>query len=802
MPSNQKRVVLIVGDSFIDENWLMSRGDIYHSYNVGKEHYISNLPNADCRIISFCGAASVWRTLRGPGLQHRTVSAGKSMVPSMVEKCELLLLTAWNPSDSNLLMCLLCDKKDVSIGLTPYRLSGLTTPHWNSKAKRWCPHLRTQTECCYQRSMFNLVKTNCPKAATNTSSNHLVRLYEGFGSDQPRLQYRFDWKLDLDNQYKNYGIVGEIKKSIPKTEVDAIVAVDHGYGVIDNELVKRLHRAFPKAKWYIRSKLESATWMDELKKARKKPRLTFTDEQLLEYTYGVRVWRHGPTVLGHAALEVLGDLLGLKKYLHTKTIHSVRVKPENAALLFEDDTVIAATSTTGTKRVRGRHSNRSREKDDAYLVNIASAPGEKKPICVGRSTVFFSSLVYWDQMFVPLRNSMSSACSWALRNAYLWTDSCTKAWLEKKPSNLTGPFDQAIYRPPWPPAVVGPRQRLSHRLTYLASWHEWNRSSIGQGVVTVGGEKQIHLWRAHGTLKDYICPGGDKRSEINKLITRLQAYGNERDPRYPFNCLLLAEPGWGKSTLAKCLAQHFDFQHLSFSVAQMASNQDLMNSLKQIMSVQNRTRARVLVFVDEIDAQIESHTAMGLLLGPIWDGSFASEGTTYRIEPCVWVFASTKPLNHLRVESKGRDFLSRINGPIIELDFFGGDRREKLHAEQDEERRKVLMKRMVRSDPESKRRRTELVYHGVNFLNRVFGPISSIDQNVLRVFYNAMPFDGIRSIEILASRFHDISLGQVTMRNVPRLDSYPELGRHIQELEPWPHEDAKKPVKVITNPPK
>lgn len=107
----------------------------------------------------------------------------------------------------------------------------------------------------------------------------------------------------------------------------------------------------------------------------------------------------------------------------------------------------------------------------------------------------------------------------------------------------------------------------------------------------------------------------------------------------------------------------------------------------------------------------------------------------------------------------------------------------------------------MRDNPASQPLRTELVYYGVNFLNRLFGPISSIDESVLKVFYDTMTIDGIRSVEILVSRFRDISRGRVTIRNVPDRDVYRELDRHIHVLEPWPTEDTGA-VKVMVHPPK
>ena len=38
------------------------------------------------------------------------------------------------------------------------------------------------------------------------------------------------------------------------------------------------------------------------------------------------------------------------------------------------------------------------------------------------------------------------------------------------------------------------------------------------------------------------------------------------------------------------------------------------------------------------------------------------------MSPAVWVFASTEPIEKLVQPKKGSDFVSRLNGPVIELD--------------------------------------------------------------------------------------------------------------------------------------
>ena len=61
--SIEKNILLVIGDSFIDENWLMSKLDLYHSSHIGDEHFISMLPKPNSSIISFCGVGAIMKML-------------------------------------------------------------------------------------------------------------------------------------------------------------------------------------------------------------------------------------------------------------------------------------------------------------------------------------------------------------------------------------------------------------------------------------------------------------------------------------------------------------------------------------------------------------------------------------------------------------------------------------------------------------------------------------------------------------------------------------------------------------------
>lgn len=511
------------------------------------------------------------------------------------------------------------------------------------------------------------------------------------------------------------------------------------------------------------------------------------DQQLVNHMYGVRTWKRSRS-LCRASLELLGNLLGLTTYKHGTEKESSFVKAENTAVLFEDNWAIS-----------GSRANQGKAKIN-YLPKYSD---EKMVIRVGRTSIFFNSLIYWDLMKGLNEGTIAQATEFAIRNMHSWMKICSEAWNNERPSGLSGPFEDVLS---WnEPDSIKTRSGTICE-DYETSWNEWNRSSTGDGVLAykrdVCGKnilinspqnisngnciRELHLWRSYGTLPEFVCPGGEKRSQINDLVSSLNIFKKNKEPSVPFNCLFIAEPGWGKTYIAQCLSGYFDFDFLSYSIAQMASAKELIDTFKEISSTQKRSRKKVLVFMDEIDAKIIAQTALGLLLGPMWDGNFKSEGYTNKIDPCIWIFACTTPLNSLRKLTKGRDFLSRINGPIINIDFLDNSIREDIHKGiVTEKSRKDQLKQHLSSKPKrrSDDKKTEIVYQVVNLLNKQFGPIAEIDSIVLDLFYNILPVNGVRSLQIFVSKFNNITKGRINKRNVPALIDNKELEEQIILLD-------------------
>lgn len=738
-----KETILVVGDFFLDENWLMARCDNLHSTNVGDAHYRSLLNTSDSMILSLCGIANVLKILSGP--------QGESISPkSLLNDYRLVGVGVWNPKDEDVIKCILCQKGYYKIKVTPYTLKGLERKQ--KKSDNGCPYSKNGIiKCDSQPQMINLLKFTDESLV---STNRLYRIYEGFGSDQPKLLCRYDWQMKIDKTKLELDQLDNIENS----NVTKIIIVDHGKEVIGKKLVKELYKRYPNAEWYIRIKQSSPPWLNSLIKNNIRLKLIITDEQMIKNKYGVRKWAYNNT-LGRGSLEILGDLLGLDKYQDGKEVKNTDYpKIENAAILFEDNSAIAGTLMENA--------------DDANVVYIPAPQGKIQPIRVGRTSIFFNSLIYWDLSPRTKDDQKDIGCEYALNNMYQWTKECSDAWMNEEINSLSGPFDEVIT---WG-NIISNKKHDNPSFQYKKEWDKWNNSSNFNNLFLQEKIKKIQLWRGYGILDSYMCPGGPKRTSINNLVNSLNTYNNEKNPKNPYNCLFLAEPGWGKSYLAECLSKHFDYEYLEYSIAQKPSAKDLIDDFKEIASTQKRISKKVLVFIDEIDAEIEGHEALSLLLGPMWNGNFKTERETYKIDPCIWVFASTKPLDSIRKLSKGRDFLSRINGDTLNLDYLTDENREKIHERANEEDRWLKLNKHFQNTPILQ---TELVYLGINILNKKFGTITHIDREVLRLFFNIFPENGIRSLSIFVSYFSQPIDGKIRKINVPDIKDY-RIERHIK----------------------
>jgi hypothetical protein len=755
--ATEVETIVVLGDWFIDENWLVAQQETYTSSHTGNIHYLSKHQNIDKRMFSLCGATEIMVVLKSyfdakhPG-QYSFIGFG-----------------AWNRNDDDILHCTLCSDHTEQIHLTPYVIKSLQGVEVKD-GKRICPY--GSDSCRYQDlNLINLA------AGTNVSTNRIVRCYEGYGGGRPRLLYRFDWQLPVSPSDLDYSKFSDLRNR----NVTAVIIEDHAKGVITSDSIRALLDVLKSPlsiKWFMRSKQDDPPWLDTLNSKNIKFQLNVIDYKLAEHRHGERKWWYGPN-LGRASLELLGNLTGEVVYEHgDQAPLRCRYRSHRAAVLLDDNTAIA--------------------KEQQTCFSLYKPAGPKQLINIGRTTLFFISLIAQDLSTAMRARDFGTQASKALQIAFQWSKEASRAW-NKEELHFYGSYDDALDSLDQADHGAGVLEAGYHQ-----AWDLWNDSSSGLGIVTSSDadkSMRFQLWRAKGALGRFICVGGRKRDALNDLLAKIAEFNKQSRPAHPFNCLLVSSPGWGKSFLARCLAQHFDMQFLEFSLSQMAATTDLVDCFDSICSAQNMYDKPALVFMDEVNCEIGGHSAMSLLLSPIWGGAFTRAGRTYTISPAVWVFASTEPLAALVDSKKGSDFVSRLNGPVIEMDILSTDHGDFQSPSLDAFRRSLAVdpKSDAHAHDEFKKFahvsgvfRTDQVYLGVSLLNDMWGPVSKVQKAVLQRFHDLFLINGFRSLEFFVSKFHEIQRGVVLACNMPSLERFPELRRHV--VEPQEPRYPKKPT--------
>jgi hypothetical protein len=449
-----------------------------------------------------------------------------------------------------------------------------------------------------------------------------------------------------------------------------------------------------------------------------------------------------------------------------------------------------------------------RKKKEYTCISINQPPGDRQIMNLGRTTIFCASLfaqrlrsILQKEDSLTPGDRLGWECYEALRSAHRWSQKASDKWSREELS-LYDNYVHAIAhirKPEQRTEAVEDEHRWRER-DYDRLWERWNDSSKNLGTIMLSEDgltksepkEVLQLWRGYGVLPGYICVGGPKRDSINHLVSTIEAFKSD-SWIHSLCCLITSPPGWGKSFLAKSLASHFDMDFLEFSIAQMCDNRDVMDCFATIASTQSKSERPTLIFIDEVNASIEGHSALSLLLSPVWGGIFVKDRQSLRLRPSVWIFASTSSSTEIKDKDKdkGSDFLSRLNGPIIALDsgreYWGKDvvtLRDALYAENANVYRLTEYKRFEQYKADSLS--TEQVYLLVSLLNERWGPISRIEQQVLELFRDLLPINGSRSLEIFTSFFEGIKRGEVRRSNVPRIDLSAELRRHIIFPPGWP----------------
>lgn len=202
------------------------------------------------------------------------------------------------------------------------------------------------------------------------------------------------------------------------------------------------------------------------------------------------------------------------------------------------------------------------------------------------------------------------------------------------------------------------------------------------------------LLESESLLKGYATLDDSHRAEIQKLTKQIAAYLHDSTRKRPFNALMLAAPGAGKSHFIKQLAASMHnerVQAVTFNMATMQSPDDMAQPIDELRNLKVNDRFPLL-FLDEFDSDPARY---GALLPLLWDGELQIGHRDLKLGKAVIVLAGSNPdlpkamdrSAEMRIDSESNDgtapsgklvdLLSRINGGVInipELDLRSANR--------------------------------------------------------------------------------------------------------------------------------
>jgi Viral (Superfamily 1) RNA helicase len=235
-------------------------------------------------------------------------------------------------------------------------------------------------------------------------------------------------------------------------------------------------------------------------------------------------------------------------------------------------------------------------------------------------------------------------------------------------------------------AAISAFQKLKDR-DKLGEARKIIRDSIINAVVLPDASCALAIAESESLLKGYATLDEPHRAEIANLIKQITAYLRDTSRKRPFNALMLAAPGAGKSHFIKQLASTMRadrVQAVTFNMATMQSPDDMAQPVDELRNLKVNDRFPLL-FLDEFDSDPSRYAA---LLPLLWEGALHVGHRDLRLGKAVIVLAGSNPdlpkamdlSAEMRFDAdtttesiptgKLVDLLSRINGGVINIPDF------------------------------------------------------------------------------------------------------------------------------------
>lgn len=523
-------------------------------------------------------------------------------------------------------------------------------------------------------------------------TTRVVRLYQPTGTGIEQLS-RIDWDLPPDAAKPERTALPD---GLPdKEDVTSIVIHDLCKGAVTDELISQLLERYPAANWYVRTKSQDPTW---LKKIKGKVALFLVGPEVAEPGNPWGSWLNGAKIT-YQSFTYLRDIEG------------------KATMVLSDNREIIGRVNGGKDCVTAR----------APLSNPRSTE-------VGWPSALFAALVH-----------ILHTSSGPLDEAALDKSIC---WAQEHAGVPVTVVSKEIQ-------LVSDRPAVEIEL-WSTQEHEWNGAMSDMGIIHqpngVPADRRLEVWRGASDLPGYVACIEAKRQRIIDLGKRLRAFTRSSDPARSLSILLQAEPGSGKTRLARLLTGKLNFSLLSSDITLMVHREDLLDLFDAVATEQaNHPERRVLVAVDEINAYLDADAVYASFLAPLEQGVYVRRGRVFSLKPCVWVFAGTDPGTDMSKSQKVSDFQQRLT-LMVRLDY-----QSFWDAEIDDKAREdVRLKAKL-----------EQVYLGAMMIQERYPDVNKVGESVLRKFYSLDPGkSSARKIRKMVEELRNIQYGVVTARNV------------------------------------
>lgn len=555
------------------------------------------------------------------------------------------------------------------------------------------PHLPRaffrQTEAITPPANFHLVNLD----TENGQTIHVVRLYYLADTGIEQLS-RIDWE---PQSRPNHVMPASSLEKLPP-DIDAIVVYDLRKGVVSSDLVESLADRYPHASWYVRSKNEEPGWLAAI-------------------TRNLKLILLGPEIL--SSRNPWGSwLIGNRINYQAKELLD-KVPDTSVVLLLDSREVIALVNKATCLTVQG-----------AEAIDSLSQ--------VGWSSAFFTSLIF---SMLSLPKEESVVTREALERA-----------MEAANAHMVS-LKQMIN-----PAkgTTPPMFPVNKDVSWRDEAERWHHALQGMGTIPIRPpqvrngdqvDRRLDVWRGCTALPGYVCCIPEKRALINRIGRHLRSFRGPSEQLRPISIMLQADPGTGKTFLAKSLARVFDFELVKADVTQMLHRDDLLDLFDSIATKQADQDRPVLIFVDEVNALLDSSNVYGAFLAPLEEGSYVRRGSAFNLKPCVWIFAGTDLEGASGNKGdKVEDFKSRMT-VIAQFDY------QSLSRKRDDA--------TLIDDA-----RLEQVYLGASLIRQLYPDVSLVSESVLDVFHKLDPAKTpARAIRKLVRLLRSVQYGKITEEN-------------------------------------